>query len=45
MQKMTAINMPHDPVYGARALIAIFDVDYLRALVGEISNHLKGLSQ
>jgi hypothetical protein len=45
MQKMTALNIPHDPVYGARALIAAFDADYLRALVGEISNHLKGFSQ
>lgn len=45
MQKMTALNMPHDPVMGARTLIEVFDNDYLRALVGEISNHLKGLSQ
>jgi hypothetical protein len=45
MQKTTALNMPHDPAYGARALIEVFDNDYLRALVGEISNHLKGLSQ
>lgn len=43
LPKMTALNMPHDPVMGARTLIEVFDVDYLRALVGEISNHLKGL--
>jgi hypothetical protein len=45
MQKMTAINMPHDPIMGARTLIEVFATDYLRALLGEISNHLKGLCE
>ena len=44
LPKMTALSMPHDPVMGARTLIEVFDADYLRSLVGEISNHLKGLS-
>ena len=43
MEKMTALSMPHNPVSGARALIEVFDADYLRVLVEEISNHLKGL--
>jgi hypothetical protein len=40
VQKMTALSMPHNPVMGARTLIEIFDADYLRVLVTEISNHL-----
>ena len=43
MEKMTALSMPHNPVSGARALIEVFAADYLRVLVEEISNHLKGL--
>ena len=43
--KMTALSMPHNPVMGARTLIEVFDVEYLRALVIELSNHLKGLEE
>jgi len=39
---MTALNMPHDPIMGARTLIEVFDADYLRRLVDFLANHLKG---
>jgi len=39
---MTALNMPHDPVMGARTLIDLFDTDYLRALVAFLDKHLEG---
>jgi len=42
LEKMTTVTLPHNPVMGARTLIEVFDVDYLRALVTELSNHLKG---
>jgi hypothetical protein len=41
--KMTALNMPHNPVMGARTLIELFDADYLRALNQEITRHLQGV--
>jgi len=40
---MTTINMPHDPVMGARTLIEVFDAEYLRKLVDFLANHLKGV--
>lgn len=40
---MTTINMPHDPVVGARTLIEVFDAAYLRKLVDFLANHLKGV--
>lgn len=40
---MTALNMPHDPVMGARTLIEVFDAEYLRKLVDFLANHLKGV--
>jgi hypothetical protein len=43
--KMTSLDMPHDPVMGARTLIEVFDADYLRAVVEEISRYLKGLQK
>ncbi len=42
MPAMTALNMPHDPLMGARALIGQFSADYLRALVAFLSKHLAG---
>ena len=39
---MTALNMPHDPVMGARTLIDLFDADYLRALTTFLTQHLEG---
>lgn len=42
MPAMTALNMPHDPLMGARALIGQFSTDYLRALVAFLSTHLEG---
>ncbi len=41
---MTALNMPHDPVMGARTLIEVFDADYLRALVAFLTQHLEGVA-
>jgi len=40
--KMTALNLPHDPIMGARTLIELFDADYLRALVTFLTKHLEG---
>lgn len=42
MPAMTALNMPHDPLMGARALIGQFSADYLHALVAFLSKHLEG---
>lgn len=40
--RMTALNMPRDPIMGARTLIELFDADYLRALVAVLQEHLSG---
>jgi hypothetical protein len=45
MEKMTALNMPHDPFMGAMTLIEVFDVDYLHTLVDTITKHLKELKK
>lgn len=42
--RMTALNLPHDPVMGARTLIELFDADYLRALVTFLTKHLEGVA-
>jgi hypothetical protein len=42
-ERMTTVNMPHDPVMGAMTLIEVFEPDYLSALITELSIHLKGL--
>lgn len=39
---MRALNMPQDPVMGARTLIELFDATYLRALVVFLTKHLEG---
>jgi hypothetical protein len=41
MEKMTALSMPHNPAMGAMALINVFDKQYLRSLVLEITRYLK----
>lgn len=41
-QPMRALNMPQDPVMGARTLIELFDTTYLRALVVFLTKHLEG---
>lgn len=41
-QPMRALNMPQDPVMGARTLIELFDATYLRALVVFLTKHLEG---
>jgi hypothetical protein len=38
----TALSLPHDPKAAARTLISVFDRAYLKALVTELTNHLKG---
>ena len=38
----TTLELPHDPVYAARALMSVFDSDYLRKLVRELTNRLEG---
>ncbi len=43
-QPMRALNMPQDPVMGARTLIELFDATYLRALVTFLTQHLEGAS-
>lgn len=45
LEKMTTVTLPHNPVMGARTLIEVFDTDYLRAVVEELTNHLKGLAR
>lgn len=40
---MIALNMPHDPLMGARALIGQFSADYLRALAAFLNKHLEGV--
>ncbi len=42
--RMTALNMPHDPIMGARTLIELFDADYLRALMTFLKKHLEGVA-
>jgi hypothetical protein len=41
MEKMTALSMPHNPAMGAMALISVFDRQYLRSLIAEITRYLK----
>jgi len=38
----TALEMPHDPVYGARTLMSVFDRTYLAELVRELTSYLEG---
>jgi len=45
VEKMTTITLPHNPVMGARTLIEVFDADYLRVVVEELTNHLQGLAR
>jgi hypothetical protein len=45
LEKMTTVTLPHNPVMGARTLIEVFDNEYLRAVVEELTNHLKGISR
>ncbi|MCK6458110.1 MAG: ParB/RepB/Spo0J family partition protein [Phycisphaerae bacterium] len=42
--RMTALNLPHDPIMGARTLIELFDADYLRALITFLTKHLEGVA-
>lgn len=41
MEQVTALSLPHNPVMGARALLSVFDKDYLRILVDELTRCLK----
>ena len=44
VEKMTAVSLPHNPAMGARTLIEVFDCDYLRALVAEVTTYLDRLA-
>jgi len=37
-----ALELPHDPVAAARTLVSVFDTEFLRGLVRELSRYLKG---
>ena len=41
----TALELPHDPLWAARALISTFDREFLQGLVQALTNHLQGDSQ
>lgn len=41
MEKTTALNVPHNPVAAARALIAVFDTEFLSTLMAELSRYLQ----
>ncbi len=43
-QPMRALNMPQDPVMGARTLIELFDATYLRALVVFLNKHIESIN-
>ncbi len=45
MAPMKAISMPHDPVYGARALIAHFSHEYVEQLLIELRKQLDARAQ
>lgn len=37
----TNLNIPHDPVYGARAIVAALGVDYARQLIDSLTSYLR----
>jgi len=41
----TALELPHDPTWAAKALISTFDREFLTGLVQAITNYLQGESQ
>jgi hypothetical protein len=45
VEKMTSVTLPHNPVMGARTLIEVFDVPYLRAVVAELVTYLNSVSE
>ncbi len=45
VEKMTAVTLPHNAVMGARTLIEVFDVPYLRAVVDELVAYLGTVSE
>jgi len=40
----TSLNLPHDPVYGARAIVSAMGVDYARNLIDSLAAYLEDLS-
>jgi hypothetical protein len=45
VEKMTSVTLPHNPVMGARTLIEVFDVAYLRAVVAELVTYLNSVTE
>jgi hypothetical protein len=43
MEKMTAINVPHNPVAAARALVEVFGAEYVRELINALTQYLEGV--
>ena len=37
----TNLNLPHDPAYGARAIVAAMGVDYARQLIDSLTSYLR----
>jgi hypothetical protein len=40
VEPLTTVNLPHNPVMGARTLLAVFPLDYVRALADELATYL-----
>ena len=40
VEKLTTVSLPHNAVMGARTLLEVFPIDYVRALVEELNRHL-----
>ena len=41
--KKTALELPHDPHWAARGLLSAFGADFVRTLITELTNCMKGL--
>lgn len=41
VEKLTTVNLPHNPVMGARTLLEVFPADYLKTLVEELQQALQ----
>ena len=37
----TNLNLPHDPAYGARAIVSAMGVDYARQLIESLTSYLQ----
>lgn len=41
VEKLTTVNLPHNPIMGARTLLEVFPADYLKTLVEELQQALQ----